>query len=116
MKMSDEIGTGFRQLEVYPTLAKIKKLQSDRRYRDKTGLFFSEGIRNFVEAVDHSFIDTLIYSERLLISPIARKLVRNLKRAGVPFARVTPEEFRTVSKTERASGVAVIVRQRIESL
>jgi TrmH family RNA methyltransferase len=39
-----------------------------------------------------------------------------LKRAGVPFARVTPEQFRIVSKTERASGVAAILRQRIYSL
>jgi RNA methyltransferase, TrmH family len=117
MKIFDEIGAGFRQLEIAPTLAKIKKLQGDRHYRDKNGLFFAEGIRNFVEAVDHSFpIDTLIYSERLLISPLARKLVRNLKRAGVPFARISPEQFRTISHTERASGVAAIFRQRVQRL
>src|SRR5262249_35438570 len=81
------------------------------------GLFFAEGIRNFVEAVDHSFsIDSLIYSERLLISPIARKLVRRLKRAGVPFARVSPEQFRAISQTERASGVAAIFRQGVQRL
>jgi RNA methyltransferase, TrmH family len=115
--MNNEIGSGFRQLEVASTLAKIKKLQSDRCYRDRTGLFFAEGIRNFIQTVDHGFsIDALIYSERLLISPIARKLVRNLKRAGVAFARVTPEQFRIISQTERASGVAAIVRQRVQRL
>lgn len=108
------IGAGFRQLEVVPVIGKIKKLQIDRRYRDRKGLFFVEGIRNFVQAVDHGYsIDTLIYSEKLLISPMARKIVRKLKRAGVPFARVTPEQFRIISRTERASGVAAIVRQRV---
>jgi TrmH family RNA methyltransferase len=117
MNISDEIGVGFRQLETTAALAKIKRLQSDRHYRDKNGLFFAEGIRNFVQAVDQNFsIDALIYSERLLISPIARKQVRRLKREGVAFARVSPEQFRAISQTERASGVAAIFRQQIVRL
>ena len=115
--MGNETEVGYRQLEFAPILAKIKKLQCDRRYRDSKGLFYAEGIRNFVEAVDHNYsIDTLLYSEKLLISPIARKLVRRLKRAGVPFTRVTPEQFRTVSQTERASGIAAIYRQQVQEL
>ena len=115
--MRDETNVVYRQLEFAPTLAKIKKLQNDRRYRDGKGLFFAEGIRNFVEAVDNNFsIDTIIYSEKLLTSPLARKLVRRLKRDGVPFVRATPEQFRTVSTTERASGIATIFRQHIQPL
>src|SRR5258708_4178102 len=112
--MQDENRTEFRQLEIAPTLSAIERLQHDRGYRDLRGLFFIEGVRNFIEAVDHRFsVDTLLYSEKLLIQPLARKLVRRLKRAGVPFARVTPEQFRRVSRTERASGVAAILRQRV---
>ena len=115
--MHDEATTAHRQLEAGATLTTIEKLHHDRRYRDTRGLFFVEGVRNFVEAVDHHFsIDTLLYSERLLINPLARKLVRRLKRNGVPFARVSPEEFRRVSKTERASGVGAIIRRRLERL
>lgn len=115
--MGNETGAGYRQLAFAPILAKIKKLQSERRYRDKSGLLFVEGIRNFIELVDHNYsIDTLLYSEKLLISPLARKLVRRLKRAGIPFARVSPEEFRLISQTERASGVAAIIRQQVQSL
>lgn len=112
--MQNENSSEFRQLEITPTLAAIERLQNDRGYRDPRGLFFVEGVRNFIAAVDHHFpVDTLLYSEKLLIQPLARKLVRRLKRAGVPFARVTPEQFRRVSRTERASGVAAILRQRI---
>ena len=115
--MGNETTVNYRQLEFAPVLAQVKKLQSDRRYRDGKGLFFAEGIRNFVEAVDHNFpLDTIIYSEKLLISPIARKFVRRLKREGIPFARVTPEQFRQISQTERASGIAAIFRQNIQKL
>src|SRR5260370_36533150 len=115
--MDDDASTHEHQLEISPTLARIHRLQDDRRYRDDHGLFFVEGVRNFVQAVDHRFsLDTLLYSEKLLTNPLSRKLVRRLKRAGVPFARAWPEQFRTVSKTERASGVAVIVRQQVRKL
>lgn len=115
--MHDDAGSAFRQLEIAPTLATIERLQHDRGYRDQRGLFFIEGVRNFIQAVDHRFsVDTLLYSEKLLINPLARKPVRRLKRAAVPFARVTPEQFRRVSKTERASGVAAILRQQVQSL
>ncbi|HEX2915617.1 MAG TPA: RNA methyltransferase, partial [Chloroflexia bacterium] len=88
-----------------------------RHYRDRKGLYFVEGVRSFVTAVEQGCqVDNLLYSERLLTSPPARKLVRNLKRAGIPFTRLTPEEFRSISRSERASGVGVILRQHILKL
>ena len=115
--MNNETNSDFRQLEIDPALSTIERLQRDRGYRDAKGLFYVEGVRNFIEAVDHRFsFEALLYSEKLLTHPIARKLVRRLKRSGVPFARVTPEEFRKVSKTERASGVGAILRQRVRAL
>ncbi len=107
----------FCPLEPAPTLALIERLLSDRRCRDARRLFFVEGVRNVVTAADCGFaVDTLLYSERLLTAPIARRLVRDLKRAGVPFARVSPEQFRTISQTEQASGVGAILRQHIRPL
>jgi len=115
--MKDEHRADHRQLDVALTLTRIRKLQDDRRYRDQHRLFFIEGVRNFVEAVDHKFpIETLLYSEKLLTAPLARKFVRQLKRAGVPFARASPEAFRSISRAEHASGVAAILHQRIQTL
>jgi TrmH family RNA methyltransferase len=115
--MRDEPKTDRCQINTAHTLGRILRLQDDRRYRDRYGLFFVEGVRNFVQAVDNHFqLDTLVYSERLLIKPLARKLVRRLKREGVRYAPVSPEQFRSVSRTERASGVAAIVRQRVRRL
>src|SRR6185436_15289757 len=115
--MKNEHRADYRQIDVAPTLTRIQKLQTDRRYRDQHRLFFIEGVRNFVAAKDAGFsIETLLYSEKLLTAPLARKFVRQSKRAGVPFARVSPEAFRSVSRAEHASGVAAILHQRIQTL
>jgi TrmH family RNA methyltransferase len=115
--MAGEQTTGQRPLEIASTLTLIDQLQVDRRARDTHGLFFVEGVRNFVTAVDHNCaVETVVYSERLLTSPLARKLVRRLKRAGVAFAQVSPEQFRAISRADRASGVGAILRQRVEDL
>ena len=115
--MKDEYRADYRQLDVALTLSRIRKLQGDRRYRDQHRLFFVEGVRNFVAAIDQRFsVETLLYSEKLLTAPLARKFVRQLKRAGVPFARVSPEAFRSISHAEHASGVAAILHQRIKTL
>ena len=115
--MTNEHRAEYRQLDAAPTLTRIRKLQSDRRYRDQQRLFFIEGVRNFVQAVDQRLpIETLLYSERLLTAPLARKFVRRLKRAGVPFVRVSPEAFRSISCAQHASGVAAIVHQPIKTL
>jgi TrmH family RNA methyltransferase len=115
--MAGEETPSQHRLALAPTLAHIGRLQRDRRYRDTHGYFFVEGVRNFVTAVDHACtVDALLYSERLLTSPIARKLVRRLKRAGVPFARVSPEQFRSVSRAERGSGVGAVLRQNVQDL
>jgi TrmH family RNA methyltransferase len=113
--MADDASFG-QPLAAAPTLALITRLQSDRQARDTRGLFFIEGVRNFIAAVDHDApIEAIVYSERLLIAPLGRKLVRQLKRAGVPYARLSPEQFRAISRTERASGVgAILRRQRTE--
>lgn len=95
------------------TLEEIGRLLIDRAHREARRAFFFEGVRNVVHALEAGFrIETLIYSERLLIVPIARRLVREQCRSGTPTLQVSPEEFRQLSTTPRASGVGAIVAQR----
>ncbi|MGL5063898.1 MAG: TrmH family RNA methyltransferase [Microcoleus sp.] len=99
--------------EVEAALARIERLQFDRAYRDTHSLFYIEGVRNFVQVIDRRFeISTILFSEKLLVAPLARKMVRGARRSGIPTISVTPEQFRRVCKTERASGVGAIVRQQ----
>ncbi len=74
---------------------------------------FIEGVRNVVHAIESGFhIETLIYSEKQLIVPIARGLVPDRCRTGTPTLGVSPEAVRQVSITPRASGVGAIVARR----
>ena len=95
------------------TLAEIPQLLSSRNYRDRRNLFYVEGVRNFIQTVESEFeIVKILYSEKLLIVPPARQLVRKLRRNGTTTIKLTPEEFRKISHTEKASGIAAIVKQR----
>jgi len=112
-RMTGKTKSGQRHFSVNNIVAEISRLQSDRSFRDNKGVFYIEGIRNFVGVSDNGFDITLVfYSEKLLTAPLARKFVRRFRRAGIPTVRVSPEEFRQVSKTEHASGIGAIVRQR----
>jgi RNA methyltransferase, TrmH family len=100
-------------LNVEAKLARANRLHRDRHLRDTSKLFFIEGVRNFVRVIDHHFeLETILYSEKLLTAPLARKLVRQARRDGVPTLSLTPEQFRQIAHNERASGVAAIVKQR----
>ena len=72
-----------KRLSVCATLAEIKRLQNDRPYRDARGVFFVEGVRNFVQVSDNDFdIAVILYSEKLSTAPLARKLVRRYRRSA----------------------------------
>lgn len=108
---------GRDRLDVEATLAEVKKLQIDRKYRDASGLFYVEGVRNFIKANDYKLdLRTILFSEKLLTAPIARKLVRHARRSGVNCVSLTPEQFRSISHTEKASGVGAILRQHWSGL
>jgi TrmH family RNA methyltransferase len=101
---------------VHQVHARIRNLRS-RDVRIRCGLHFIEGFRNFIQVLDAGIpIDTIVYSEILAQNPAVQKNVRLQKRAGVPVVRVTPEQFRALSGTTRASGIGAIVRQHWTTL
>jgi TrmH family RNA methyltransferase len=102
--------THDRSLQIQ--LDQIQQLQRDRIYRQTCQSFYIEGVRNFIWANDNQLqISKIVYSEKLLTAPIARKIVRQSRRAGTPCLSVTPEQFRHISRTERASGIGAIIQQ-----
>jgi RNA methyltransferase, TrmH family len=97
-------------------LVHIQRLQRDCIYRQIHRSFYIEGVRNFIRAIDHhhqisAIVSTIVYSEKLLTAPTARKLVRQARRSGTPCVSLTPEQFRQISCTERTSGVGAILAQ-----
>src|SRR4051812_36183209 len=113
--MTGERDTGF--VDDDALLESIERLQRDRVARDGRGLFFAEGVRNVVHALDAGYrAEAIVYSEKLLKASVARKLVRERLRGGVRGVNVSPEDFRRISRADHASGVAVVLRQRVEQL
>ena len=100
------------RLDVDAVLADVRQLQNRRESRDARGLHYIEGVRNFLQAVDGGMeLHTLIVSKALLRVGLAQKLVRQARRESTPCVFVSPEQFRSVARLERASGIGVIVRQ-----
>lgn len=93
-------------------LARIRQLASPwARFQQSAG--WIEGVRSFIQAHDARIpFDTIVFSEILLQSPLAEKLARRLCAQGVPRVRLSPEQFRSISLTDRASGIGAIIRQR----
>lgn len=95
----------------------VKDLQIQRTVRDQRQLFYVEGVRNFVQVASQGFeLEMVIYSDKLCTSAITRKMVRQLKNQGTQILNIRPEIYRSLSSTERASGVGAIVRQRWTAL
>lgn len=115
--MRGSVDSGIDWSNSVRTKSFIKKLKSNQDFRHKHQLFFIEGVRNFIQAVNHNFeLAVIYYSERLLISPIARQTLRRLRRSGTRCINVSPEAFREVSTMKRASGIGAIAAIKHTSL
>src|SRR5688572_8385308 len=94
-------------------IRQVRDLIRDRRERERTGLFFFEGMRAVAQAFEHdAAIESLIVAPELLDNPFGRKLVREGRRAGIPSLEVTPEVFRDLALAEEPQGIAAVARQR----
>lgn len=91
---------------------RIRRLQ-ERKEREKTGLFFVEGIRIVAEAVERQEnFETVIVSPERLQSEFAWKLVEKLRRQGVSILEVNSLVFERLSQKEGPQGIAAVIHQR----
>lgn len=69
-------------------------------------------VRHFIHACDAQLqLDTIVYSRVLLQNDLADMLSRKMHGRGVRRIQVTPEQFRSISTTARASGIGAIAAQ-----
>ena len=99
-----------------PAIRRLRNLQS-REGRDCTGLFLIEGIRPLAQAVRQGErVEMLVVAPDLLTNALGRKLVKQLRIAGTPCFRLTPEVYHSFSQAEEPQGVAAVMKQRWEKL
>lgn len=85
--------------------------------RLKTGCFRLEGVGPFLQACGAGFeLQSIFWCPRLLASSLGKKLILQARREGVSTFQISPEDFRSLSCTSRASGIAAVARQRWSAL
>jgi hypothetical protein len=110
---------GEPQLITSPHNAAVKRVRAlhSRKERERSGLAFTEGIRQVVEAAAQpAVLETLLVAPELLTSALARDLVREQRAAGVPCLYVSAAVFGTLASRERPQGLGAVVRQRWHKL
>jgi TrmH family RNA methyltransferase len=99
--------------------ANIKRIRSlrQRKERERSGLFFVEGIRPVTEAIQAGVaLESLIAAPELLVSPFARQIVAEQQQAGTPYLEVTAAVFQSLSSRDGPQGIAAVARQQWELL
>lgn len=98
-----------------PAIKRIRSLRQ-RKERERSGLFFIEGIRLVTEALQsRAPVETLVIAPDLLTSAFAWELITS-QAADLPRIEVTAEVFKSISTKEGPQGIGALVRQRWELL
>jgi TrmH family RNA methyltransferase len=99
-----------------PQIRLIQRLRT-REERDRTGLFYVEGIRFVARAVQHrARIEHLVVCRELLTHPYAQRLVQQQKQRGIPLLEVSRQVMEGLSQVEDSQGLGAVVRQRWQRL
>jgi TrmH family RNA methyltransferase len=95
-----------------PMIKEIRSLR-ERKQRERSGLFFVEGIRIVAEAAQvGAAIERLIVAPTLLTSRFAQEIVAAQREAGVPCLEVTAEVFASLSVKDSPQGLGAVVQER----
>lgn len=99
-----------------PIVKEVRSLK-EKKYRDKRGLFFIEGLRFAEEAFKSgAYVTALLLSDRIMGSPAAEKLLSEAKEKETKICWVKDGLFNELSDTETPQGIMAVVRNRSYSL
>jgi len=88
-----------------------------RKERERTGLFFIEGIRMVAAALElRAPIQSFVLTPEMLETPLGRELARQQGCGRPPCHQVTAAVFERLTTREGARGIGAVVRQRWETL
>ena len=99
------------------SIVALSRLVQKREERQRTGLFYVEGMRFVSNAAKAKFeIVQLIVSPDLLTHPFGQGLAHSLRERGIPCTQVSGALYGELSRVEEPQGIAAVVRQRWETL
>ncbi len=92
-------------------LIKAARILRERKYRQETGFFLVEGIRQVGDAIESQFpIQNLFYAPDLLHSAFAEGLIRDAQARGIACFPVSSEVFATLAEKENPQGILAVAR------
>ncbi len=98
------------------TIRRIRRLRV-REERERTGLYYIEGLRFVDQAVSHgATVETLVVCHPLLSHPYAHRLLSRVQHSGTPILYVTPAILHGISLVDDPQGIGAIVKQRWDRL
>lgn len=100
----------------HPLMKRIQRLHL-RQERERSGLFYIEGLRFVAMALQHHMpVETLVVCPSLLDHPYAQKMIRTQRRLGTPILEVTAGVMHSITLVDDPQGIGAIVRQRWKPL
>ncbi|HZD11657.1 MAG TPA: RNA methyltransferase [Candidatus Binatia bacterium] len=95
---------------------RVRKLQQ-KKYRQREGAFFLEGIRVVLAALEQRApVEMLIYAPELLTSNLALQAIEEQRALGREVVATTADIFRSLSGRDNPVGLGAVVSARIEAL
>lgn len=95
-----------------PLCKRIQRLHT-REERERTGLFYIEGMRFVAQVLKHhAKIEHLVVCQELLTHPYAQRLVHEQKKHGTPVLEVSRQSMERLSQVVDSQGLGAVVHQR----
>lgn len=99
-----------------PLLKRIRRLRS-RKYREREGAFFVEGIQTVWQAVRNGAdIEAIVIAPDLLRSDRAARMVLAQEKQGTSVISVGNAAFKSIADRDNPSGLAAVVRSQAPTL
>jgi TrmH family RNA methyltransferase len=100
----------------HPEVQRLRRLHA-RPERDRTGLFFTEGTRFIIQALQTAApVQRLFYAPERLEPAVSQHLIHGAAAQGIPCLPLAPEVFLSLSLAKEPQWVGAVVRQRWETL
>lgn len=94
----------------------IRKLR-EKKERDDSGLFFVEGLRHVIEAVQQKVeIEEIIYCPDLLNSKAGNQIIKTALLNDINLIDVNEMVFRSLSSKNGPQGLAAVIHQKWDSM
>lgn len=100
-----------------PLVKQIKKLRQ-KKHRQEEGLFFAEGLRVVLTALEQSEVNVscVVYAPELLTSEVAVAMINQAAGRGVRCEAVTAEVFVGLSERDNPAGLGAIIQTHTRPL